>query len=107
MLLQIKDVAAAASAERAIRELLGVHAEWFFVRDGGAPLALANTEFDFSIAHRRLIFTSWTETGSRSWRITAWEWNAEKLVLAASRRRGAGAATLDRLTHASATRTRA
>jgi len=36
MLLQIKDVAAVASAERAIRELLGVHAEWFFVQDGGA-----------------------------------------------------------------------
>ncbi|HLR06937.1 MAG TPA: hypothetical protein VK117_14065 [Pyrinomonadaceae bacterium] len=102
MLLQIKDVAAVASAERAIRELLGVHAEWFFVQDGGAPLSLANTEFDFSIAHRRLIFTSWTETGSRSWRITAWEWNGEKLVLAASRRMGADVATLELVPRASA-----
>src|SRR6266404_3403920 len=102
MLLQIKDVAAAASAERAIRELLGVHAEWFFVQDGGAPLSLANTEFDFSIAHRRLIFTSWTETGSRSWRITAWEWNGEKLVLAAGRRMGADVATLELVPRASA-----
>src|SRR5713226_2006324 len=102
MLLQIKDVAAVASAERAIRELLGVHAEWFFVQDGGAPLALANSEFDFSIAHRRLIFTSWTETGSRSWRITAWEWNDEKLVLAASRRMGADMATLELVPRASA-----
>src|SRR6202171_6710652 len=88
MLLQIKDVGAVASAERAIRELLSVHAEWFFVQDGGAPLALAESEFDFSIAHGRLIFSSWTETGSRSWRITAWEWTAEKLVLEASRRMG-------------------
>src|SRR6266849_4708793 len=102
MLLQIKDVAAVASAERAIRELLGVHAEWFFVQDGGAPLSLANTEFDFSIAHRRLIFTSWTETGSRSWRITAWEWNGEKLLLAASRRMGADVATLELVPRASA-----
>jgi len=86
MLLQIKDVAAVATAERAIRELLGVHAEWFLVQDGGPPLALANSEFDFFIAHRRLIFSSWTETGSRSWRLTAWEWTGEKLLLAASRR---------------------
>ena len=57
MLLQIKDVAAVATAERAIRELLGVHAEWFLVQDGGAPLALANSEFDFFIA-RLEVFVS-------------------------------------------------
>ena len=102
MLLQIKDVAAVASAERAIRELLSVHAEWFFVQDGGAPLALGNSEFDFSIAHRRLIFSSWTETGSRSWRITAWEWTGEKLLLEASRRMGADVATLELVPRASA-----
>src|SRR5712692_626693 len=102
MLLQIKDVAAVASAERAIRELLVVQGEGFSFQTGGALLALANTEFDFSIAHRRLIFTSWTETGSRSWRITAWEWNGEKLVLAASRRMGADVATLELVPRASA-----
>ena len=102
MLLQIKDVAAVASAERALRQLLGVHAEWFLVQDGGAPLALANSEFDFSIAHRRLIFTSWTEKGSRSWRITAWEWTGEKLLLEVSRRMGADVATLEMVPRASA-----
>jgi hypothetical protein len=102
MLLEIRDVAAVASAERAIRQLLGVHAEWFLVQDGGAPLALANSEFDFSIAHRRLIFTSWTETGSRSWRITAWEWTGEKLLLEASRRMGADVAALELVPRASA-----
>jgi hypothetical protein len=102
MLLQIKDVAAVESADRAIHELLGVHAEWFFVQDGGSPLALANSEFDFSIAHRRLIFSSWTETGSRSWRITAWEWTGEKLLLEASRRMGADVATLELVPRASA-----
>src|SRR5712691_4462698 len=102
MLLQLNDIAAVASAERAIRELLSVHAEWFFVQDGGAPLALAESEFDFSIAHGRLIFTSWTETGSRSWRITAWEWTGEKLLLKASRRMGADLATLELVPRASA-----
>src|SRR5258708_23791932 len=95
MLLEIKDVTAVESADRAIHELLGIHAEWFFVQDGGAPLALGTSEFDFSIAHRRLIFTSWTETGSRSSRITAWEWTGEKLLLKASRRMGADLATLE------------
>jgi hypothetical protein len=102
MLLQVKDVAAVESAERAIRELLSVHAEWFFVQDGGAPLPLANSEFDFFSAHRRLIFSSWTETGLRSWRITAWEWNGEKLLLEASRRMGADVATLELVPRASA-----
>src|SRR5258707_13394415 len=102
MLLEILDVAALESADRAIRELLGVHAEWFFVQDSGAPLALGTSEFDFSIAHRRLIFTSWTETGSRSWRITAWEWTGEKLLLKASRRMGAEMATLELVPRASA-----
>jgi hypothetical protein len=102
MLLQAKDSAAVESAERAIRELLNIHAEWFFVQDGGAPLALANSEFDFAIAHGRLIFSSWTETGSRSWRITAWEWTGEKLLLEASRRMGADVATLELVPRASA-----
>src|SRR5204863_225709 len=102
MLLQIKDVAAIESADRAIRKLLGVHAEWFFAQDGGAQLALAHSEFDFSIAHRRLIFSSWTETGSRSWRITAWEWTGERLLLEASRRMGADVATLELVPRASA-----
>ena len=53
MLLQAKDLAAVETADRAIRELLSVHAEWFFMQDGGAPLALNNSELDFSIAHRR------------------------------------------------------
>src|SRR5205809_5458799 len=102
MLLQIKDVTAVESADRAIRALLGIHAEWFFVQDGGAPLALANSEFDFSIAHSRLIFSSWTETGSRSWRITAWDWTGDKLLLEASRRMGADVATLELVPRASA-----
>jgi hypothetical protein len=102
MLLQLDNLAAVENAERAIRELLGVHSEWFLARDGGAPLALNNSEFDFSADHRRLIFSSWTETGSRSWRISAWSWTGEKLVLRASRRMGAEVATLELVPRASA-----
>ncbi len=62
MLLPVKDVAASESAHLTIRELLNAHSEWFLTQDGAAPLALNSTEFDFSVAHRRLIFSSWTET---------------------------------------------
>ena len=102
MLRSISDISAMGSAERAIRELLGVHAEWFLTQVGGAPLALNSSEFDFSIAHGRLIFSSWTETGSRSWRITAWEWTGEKLMIEATRRMGADVATLELVPRASA-----
>ena len=102
MLFQLSDVAAVANAERSIHELLTRHSEWFLAQDGGAPLALGNSEFDFSINHRRLIFSSWTETGSRSWRITAWSWTGEKLALEASRRMGAQVAKLELVPRASA-----
>src|SRR5439155_22105371 len=102
MLLQLKDAAAIESANRAINELLNAHREWFLAEDGRAPLALDQEEFDFSIAHRRLIFSSWTETGSRSWRITGWNWTGEKLVLEASRRMGADVSTLELVPRASA-----
>ena len=102
MLLQVKDVPAIESANRTIRELLNAHSEWFLTQDRAAPLALNSTEFDFSIAHRRLIFSSWTETGSRSWRVTAWSWTGEKLLLEASHRMGAEVAKLELVPRASA-----
>jgi hypothetical protein len=102
MLLQLNDVVGVANAERSIHELLSRHGEWFLAQDGGAPLALGNSEFDFSIDHRRLIFSSWTETGSRTWRITAWSWTGDKLVLEASRRMGAEVAKLELVPRASA-----
>src|SRR6266566_4494668 len=102
MLLPVKDVPAIESANRTIRELLHANSEWFLTQDGAAPLALTTTEFDFSIAHRRLIFSSWTETGSRSWRVKAWNWTGEKLLLDASRRMGAEVAKLELVPRASA-----
>jgi hypothetical protein len=102
MLTELNDVTAIAHAERSIQELLSRHTEWFLAQDSGAPLALGNREFDFSVDHRRLIFSSWTETGSRTWRIAAWSWTGEKLMLQASRRMGAEVATLELVPRASA-----
>src|SRR5882724_2190163 len=95
MLLQLNDAVTVTDAKRGIDELLSAHTEWFLAQDGRAPLAISSAEFEFSTDHNRLIFSSWTETGSRSWRITAWSWTGQKLVLAASRRMGAEAATID------------
>jgi hypothetical protein len=95
MLQQLNDAAAVADAKRSIDELLGGHSEWFLAQDIGAPFAIGCGELDFSIDHNRLIFSSWIETGFRSWRITAWNWTGQKLVLNVSRRMGAEVATLD------------
>src|SRR5437016_600679 len=102
MLLPLSDATVVENAKRSIDALLGVQNEWFLAQDGGAPLAIGGAEFDFSIAHRRLIFSSWTESGFRSWRITAWNWTGEKLVLAASRRMGAEQGTIELVPRASA-----
>ena len=92
---QLNHIAAIQSAERTIVELVNTHNDWFFAQDGRAPLALRHDEFDFSVMHRRLIFSCWTENGSRSWRIEAWSWTGERLLLEASRRMGADVATLE------------
>jgi hypothetical protein len=102
MLLELSDVVAIESAQRAIREHISAHSDWFFAPEGSAPLALGRDEFDFSIAHRRLIFSCWTENGSRSWRVTAWNLAGDKLLLKASRRMGADTAMLELVPRASA-----
>jgi len=102
MLLPLNDDAAVLSAKDAIGGLLKDHGEWFLTQDLGAPLALGAGEFDFFVHHRRLIFSSWTEAGSRSWRITAWNWTGDKLCLEATRRMGAEVARLELVPRASA-----
>lgn len=70
--------------------------------DGRGPVEVNSTEFDFSVAHGRLIFSCWTERGSRAWRITAWNWSGDKLTLQASRRMGAEVTTIELVPRASA-----
>jgi hypothetical protein len=102
MLLHLQDIAEIESAHGAIREYVSAHKDWFFAEQGGAPLALDRDEFDFSVAQRRLIFSCWTESGSRSWHIKAWSLTGDKLLLQASRRMGAELATLELVPRASA-----
>ena len=86
---QLSRVTDADQDTRAIREIVNAHKDWFMSIDGRSPLDINADEFDFSVAHGRLVFSSWTESGSRAWRISAWNWNGERLLLDASRRLGA------------------
>src|SRR6267142_5291726 len=90
------------AARSRIVELLGAHAEWFCTLNGGDSQALGRSELDIAVAYGRLILTSWTETGSRSWKIFAWEWTGEKLALQASRRMGAERPVIELVPRASA-----
>jgi hypothetical protein len=95
------------AARSRIAELLAAHAEWFCtLSDGstqaGKTEALGRSELDVAIAQRRVILTSWTEKGSRSWKIFSWEWTGEKLLLQTSRRMGAERPLIELVPRASA-----
>jgi hypothetical protein len=77
------------SARAKIAELLDAHPEWFCTFNGGATEALSRRELDIAVAHGRLILSSWTEKGNRSWKIFSWDLVDGKVLLQASRRLGA------------------
>ncbi|HEV7747642.1 MAG TPA: hypothetical protein VGO56_21765 [Pyrinomonadaceae bacterium] len=77
------------AARAKISEFLAAHAEWFCTLDGGNSQALGRNELDIAVSYGRLILSSWTEKGSRAWKIFDCELTGEKLTLRASRRMGA------------------
>lgn len=90
------------AARSKIAELLAAHAEWFWTL-GRDTQAVSRNDLDLAIAHERLILSCWTEKGSLSWKIFAWEWTGEKLLLQASRRMGAERPVIELVPRASAT----
>ncbi len=99
---QLTNSASIQSAERAIRQVVSAHSEWFLAQDNLPALALHANEFDFAIAHQRLLFSCWTEKGSQSWRVKSWSWFGDKLALQVTRRMGAEEAQLELIPRASA-----
>ena len=89
MLERVNTPARIEAARTKIVELLSSHVEWFCTVGSGDTQPLLKNELEVTVAHGRLILTSWTEHGSRTWKIFAWEWTGEKLTLQASRRMGA------------------
>jgi hypothetical protein len=90
------------SALQIIRELVTAHAEWFLTQNEGSTEAISRSELDVTSSHGRLILSSWTEKGTRSWRIGAWECSADKILLQTSRRMGAERTLLELIPRASA-----
>src|SRR2546421_12560880 len=88
--------------ELELLEFVQPHAEWFISEDGRLPLEVNRNEFDFSVAHGRLIFSCWTQRGARASRVTDWNRSGDKLVLQVSRRMGAEVATIELVPRASA-----
>lgn len=88
MPIRVNTQARIEAARAKISDFLAVHAEWFCTLDGGSQ-ALRRNELDIAVAYGRLILTSWTEKGSRAWKIFDYELSGEKLTLHASRRMGA------------------
>ncbi|MDQ3668289.1 MAG: hypothetical protein M3410_17290, partial [Acidobacteriota bacterium] len=90
------------TARQRIAELFDAHAEWFYTLGDGDTQALRRSELDINLAQNRLILSCWTEKGTRSWRIRAWNWTGEKLELQASRRMGAERPVIELIPRASA-----
>lgn len=88
--------------ECAIREIVRAHRDWFISVNGRTPLNVNVDDFEFSATHRQLIFSSWTENGSRTWRVMSWNWSGDKLLVQAVRRMGAETATIELVPRASA-----
>ena len=91
--------------EQTWRELaarLDAHGEWFCTaRRDSAPVPLRKGEWELSAAHGRVHLSYWTERGSRTWRVLAWEWTDERLRLDVARRMGAERTTLELVPRAS------
>src|SRR5437773_440452 len=102
MLARLTSPEIAAAALGQVSELIAAHAEWFLTQADGSTYDLRRDEFDFALSQGRLILSSWTDKGTRSWKIVAWEWAGEKLLLQASRRMGAERPMLELVPRASA-----
>ena len=76
------------SAHEQIASLFREHAEWLFVSDGVVQ-PLRREEIEIMFAQQKLMFSCWTEAGTRVWRVLGWHWNGQLLELKVSRRMGA------------------
>lgn len=102
MLQPLTDSAGVERAEREINGLINAQTEWFLSATLSLPTPILRSEFDFSVNAQRLIFSCWTDKGTRIWRVLAWEWTGEQLRLNAMRRLGAERAILELVPRASA-----
>src|SRR5262245_49960620 len=89
------------AAQLELSDLINHRNDWFMSQDGRAPVEVNSSEIDFSTTFGNLIFTCWTEKGSRVWRVNSWNWTGDKLALQVSRRMGAENSTVELVPRAS------
>ena len=102
MSIRVNTPARLEAARLKIAEMLAAHAEWFCTLNGGDSHALTRSELDIAVSYGRLILTTWTDEGSRAWKIFDWELIGEKFTLRASRRMGAERPLLELVPRAAA-----
>ena len=93
-------------ARRGLDALLAERAAWFLrERPDGTAFELRRGEWELRASAGSLIFSFWSETGARTWRVRAWAREGDRILLEATRRAGAERARLElvaRATHAEA-----
>ncbi|HKU74462.1 MAG TPA: hypothetical protein VJR02_11120 [Pyrinomonadaceae bacterium] len=87
MLQDLTNPARLESAYEQITSLFREHAEWLFVSDGVVQ-PLRRDEIELNFIQHKLMFSCWTEAGTRMWRLLGWDWNGQLLELKVSRRMG-------------------
>ena len=89
------------TAHQEISALLREYAEWLFVSDS-VTQALLRHEIDVVIVNERLMFSCWTEKGTRLWRVVAWTWDGQLLELEVSRKMRAEVSSIQLIPRTSA-----
>src|SRR5580765_5791832 len=100
--LNAKPPTSQTAIKRQLVEFADTHTEWFVSVGGRVPFEINRAEFDFSAAHGRLFFWSWTENGTRAWRVLSSHLSDDKVLLRVSRRLGAQVTTIELVPRASA-----
>lgn len=88
MLHELTSPAQLESAYEQITSLFHSYAEWLFVSEG-LIASVRREEIEFTIVQQKLMFSCWTEAGTRLWRLIGWDWNGQLLELQVSRKMGA------------------
>lgn len=102
MLLRLTNLSDVTNAHFSISELILRYAEWFCTFHKGEVQAIRREEIVLEVLQERLVLTCWSERGVRSWRILAWSWDGQALLLRASRRMGSELPLIEMIPRASA-----
>ena len=102
MIRRLTSPALLGSAHEQIASLIRQHAEWLYVSADEVAQSLRRDEIDITVSHEKLMLSCWTEKGTRLWRVLAWQWTGQSLMLQVSRKMRAERALIELIPRASA-----